>query len=367
LRGRLAHKSIFPYIQIMIYLYLIAGFLLLIFGAKILVHASSKLAAIMGLSPLIIGLTIVAYGTNSPELFVSTQSVIQGKSEIAIGNVVGSNIFNILGVLGISALIAPIRVCESLFRFDIPIMILASILFLLLCLLGKITPLIGILLLVLAVIYTYFTVRHTRTSSEALKEEYAQEYSNGKKGWKKLIFELALIAISLVMLVFGSEWFVKGASGIARMLGISDVIIGLTLVAIGSSLPELATSVYAVIKKEYDIAVGNIIGSNIFNILGVMGFASLFNSEGVNVSPILLKVDVPLMLIAACLCVPLVKKGTSYGRWKGGALFLLYCINLLYTISDPTGAQIDSNFLFGFSCFLAVLSLVILRMRAKRV
>ncbi len=350
----------------MTYVYLFLGFFLLIFGAKYLVQASSKLASQVGLSPLVVGLTVVAYGTNSPELFVSIQAAAFGNGEIAIGNVIGSNIFNILAVLGISSLIYPLIVCKTLFFYDIPIMILTSILYVFLCLNGTITPLMGIFLLALVVLYTAMTVIRSKKSPKVLKDEYKKEFSAKKNGWQTILLELALIFLGLGMLIIGSRWFVFGASTIARYFGVSEVIIGLTLVAIGSSLPELATSIYAVVKKEYDIAVGNMVGSNIFNILGVMGIAALFSSDGIPVDPTLKQVDLPLMLIASCLCVPFSLKGPAFGQYKGVFLLLLYIAYLVYIILVPSGGKLNTHFLLFASLLFAAVSLTFLIRRAKK-
>lgn len=349
----------------MVYILLVIGFFFLIFGAKCLVHASSKLASILGFSPLIIGLTVVAYGTNSPELFVSAQAALMDKGEMAIGNIIGSNIFNILAVLGISSLIRPLIVCKTLFLFDVPIMILVTLLFLFVCFFGQITLPIAIGLLLLVILYTIFTVVRSKQTPSDLQKEFAQEYSNGRVSWKKIGWELLLIVVGLILLVFGSEWFVDGASHIARLLGVSDVVIGLTLVAIGSSLPELATSIYAILKKEYDIAVGNIVGSNIFNILGVLGIATFFAPDGIPTDPTLLHIDVPILLFASSLCVPLVRKGAAFGRWKGGFLLLIYIGYVLYTIYDPNRNQ-TFYLPLVIACIAALFSLSILQMRRQK-
>lgn len=316
----------------MVYLQLCAGFVFLIAGAKFLVRSSSHLASIMGVPPLIVGLTIVAYGTNSPELLVSVQAALMDKGEIAIGNVVGSNIFNILGVLGISALVRPLRVCETIFQYDVPILIGVSLLLLFLGVNGSLSWFEGILLLVAVTVYTAWVVMHSRKAPNELKQEFKKEFGEERISAGKIWLEVGLIVLGLILLVFGSKWFVLGASAIAKMFGISDVVIGLTLVAIGSSLPELATSVYATWKGEYDIAVGNMIGSNIFNILGVLGFAAIFSKLPISIPPHMIRFDIPIMVIATVLAVPLTKKGPAYGLWKGVFFILLYLCYTAYLI-----------------------------------
>ncbi len=250
---------------------LILGTVLLVAGAEFLVRGASKLAVSVGISPLVVGLTVVAFGTSAPELAVSTYAAFTGEAEIAIGNVVGSNIFNILFILGVSAMITPLVVAQQLIRLDIPIMIGVSILLLILGVDGKIGHIDGLLLFSMVVAYTVFLIRQSRKESRAVREEYEREFGVGKEektphAWK---IDLAYMVGGALMLVLGSRWLVDGAVRVAVDLGVSELVIGLTIIAIGTSLPEVATSVVASLRGERDIAVGNVVGSNIFNILAV--------------------------------------------------------------------------------------------------
>lgn len=347
-------------------LYLLGGFVSLLVGAKLLVHSSSKIASLLGMAPLVVGLTVVAFGTNSPELLVSIQSSLLGKGDIAIGNVIGSNIFNILGVLGLSALLRPLKVCQSLYSTDVPIMIVISLLLLLFVIPGKISVTMGALLIGGVIGYTYWTVVHSKDSPAIVKEEYESEYpKDTKRSISHILIELVLIVIGLVFLIYGSEWFVKGATQIAKELGVSELLIGLTIVSIGSSLPELATSLYATWKKEYDIAVGNMIGSNIFNILGVLGIASVVHPGGLTFAPSLLDLDVPLMVIASCLVVPLRTRATSVGRIKGLFLILVYCGYITYLVAYPTSVGSLYVTLSAVAVAIATLSLLLFRRIAR--
>ncbi len=309
---------------------LIAGIALLVAGAESLVRGASKLAASLGIPPLVVGLTIVAFGTSSPELAVSTHAAYTGESDIAIGNVVGSNIFNILFILGLSAMIAPLAVAQQLIRMDMPIMIGASLLLPLLGLDGKISRFDGLLLFLMIVAYTVFLIRQSRKESKAIQEEYEREYGVGEeektpRAWK---IDLAYVAGGVIMLVLGSRWLVDGAVRIALDLGVSELMIGLTIIAVGTSLPEVATSVIASLRGERDIAVGNVVGSNIFNILAVIGLTGLVAPDGIPVSIDALRFDVPIMIMVALACAPVFMTGFTIQRWEG-FLFLAYYLAYL--------------------------------------
>jgi len=252
------------------------GLVLLVIGAEALVRGASELAARIGVSPLVIGLTVVAYGTSAPELAVSVRSSISGQPDIALGNVVGSNIFNVLFILGVSAMITPLVVAQQLVRLDVPLMIGVSFLLALLAGDSRIDRLDGIALFSGIVAYTFFALRQSRKESRRIKEEYAKEFGATQPHAEgRVTFQVALIVLGLAALVLGSGWLVNGAVMLAQWWGLSELIIGLTIVAAGTSLPEVATSVIASIRGERDIAVGNVVGSNIFNILAVLGLSSI--------------------------------------------------------------------------------------------
>lgn len=263
----------------MIHLFLfVAGLVCLVVGANLLVRGASKLALSFGISPLVVGLTIVALGTSAPEIAVSVASVLEGKTDMAIGNVVGSNIFNVLFILGLSALIVPLVVHRQLIRQEVPIMFGVTLLMALMAMDGQLTPWEGGLLVALLVVYTSFLVVQSRretaadkaaapTSAPGLDEFEAELQASPPGAWDaKLPAQLALMAIGLTLLVLGSDWLVGAAVVFAKALGVSDVVIALTIVAAGTSMPEVATSIAAALKGERDIAVGNVVGSNIFNI-----------------------------------------------------------------------------------------------------
>jgi cation:H+ antiporter len=287
-------------------LMLIAGLGLLIVGGELLVRGASKLAVSLGISPLVVGLTVVAFGTSAPEFAVSLQAALSGQVDIALGNVVGSNIFNVLFILGLSALIAPLIVSAQIVRQEVPIMIGASLLLAAFALNGSIVRWEAGLLFALLLVYTIFLVIQSRRESQAIQAEYAGESHIGaQRHWDdRLPMQLLLIFVGLVLLVFGSRWLVTAAVAIAQSFGVSELVIGLTIVAAGTSLPEVAASVMAAIRGQRDIAVGNVIGSCTFNTLGVLGLSGLLAPLPLSVPQSLLEFDLLVMLAAAIACLP---------------------------------------------------------------
>jgi cation:H+ antiporter len=304
----------------------ILGLITLVVGAQLLVRGASKLAMSFGISPLVVGLTVVAFGTSAPEMAVSVRSAWGGQVDIALGNVVGSNIFNVLFILGVSALIAPLVVAPQLIRQEVPVMLGACVLLFLLALDGGIGRADGGLLFGLLIAYTIFLIRQSRREQQATQDEYAQEIDRGESPWDRhWSAQLGLIAVGLALLVLGANWLVDAAVTFARVLGLSEMVIGLTIVAAGTSLPEVATSVVATLRGARDIAVGNVIGSNVFNILAVLGLSSLVAPDALTVSPAMLSFDIPVMIAVALACLPIFFTGHLIARWEG-ALFLVYYV-----------------------------------------
>ncbi|TAH09687.1 MAG: sodium:calcium antiporter [Curvibacter sp.] len=313
----------------------LAGLAALVVGAELLVRGASKLALSFGISPLVVGLTIVAFGTSAPEVAVSVGAVLDGRTDIAIGNVVGSNIFNVLFILGVSALIVPLVVNIQLIRQEVPIMVGASVLLLALGLDGSLNWMDGAILFGLMVAYTVFLVVQSRRETKAAQDEFAQEVQPAAQGaWdSKLPVQLALIAAGLVALVLGSEWLVTASVSFAKAMGVSDLVIGLTIVAAGTSMPEVATSITAAIKGERDIAVGNVVGSNTFNILGCLGISGLVSGEaGLAMSQALMNFDIWVMLAVAFACLPVFLTGREIARWEGGVFIVYYAAYVTYLI-----------------------------------
>lgn len=300
------------------------GFVLLAAGAELLVRGSANLAEILGISKLIVGLTIVAFGTSAPELAVNLQAAYEQTPDIAVGNVVGSNILNILLVLGVAAVIRPISVHKRLIQWEVPLMIGVSILLLILSLDGQLDRWNGLLLSSGIVLYTLLALKSTRQNSEPSSKE--ESLSSAKKSYHfHIILQIVFIIAGLGLLVQGSDWLVNGAVAIAQYYGISELIIALTLISIGTSLPELATVIVGTFRGEQELVVGNVVGSNIFNILLVLGFTTLISPISIEVSEAAIVFDMPVMIAVAVACLPIFFNNYLIERWEG-TLFLAYYV-----------------------------------------
>lgn len=339
------------------------GLVLLVAGAELLVRGASRLAASLGIAPLVIGLTIVAFGTSAPEMAVSLQSALAGQGDIAFGNVIGSNIFNVLFILGLSALIAPLVVHVHLVRVDVPVMIGLSLLCLALSLDLRITRLEGLLLFAGIVAYTFWLFRASRKEPDAATA--APVYPAGGSRFA----DAGRIVVGLALLVLGSRWLVAGAVAIAQSFGMSELVIGLTVVAAGTSLPEVATSVLASVKGERDIAVGNVVGSNIFNILAVLGATALVAPAGVPVATAARDFDAPVMVVVAVACLPIFFTGYVISRWEGFIFlgyYAAYTTYLILSASAHDALPAFSSVMMLFVIPLTVLTLAIVTWRALR-
>ena len=316
----------------LVVLQFLAGLLLLIGGAEIMVRGASRLAAAAGVSPLLIGLTVVAYGTSAPELAVSVQSAFKGQAGLALGNVVGSNIFAVLVVLGLAACVAPLAVSQQLIKLDVPLLIGASVLTFGFAFDGQITRLEGAILVVGAIVYTLFLVWQSRRESAAIRAEYAAEFGPQKVPPRSsLALNLAFIVIGLVLLVGGAHWLVESAVSFAKSWGVSDLIIGLTVVAAGTSAPEIATSVIATLRGERDIAVGNVVGSCLSNLLIVLGLCAAISPLPIAVDAAALRFDLPVMIAVSLACLP-VFWGGIIARWQGAIFLLCYAAYTVFLI-----------------------------------
>jgi cation:H+ antiporter len=312
----------------------IAGIVLLISGAELLVRGASRLAVSIGVTPLVVGLTVVAFGTGSPELAVGIQATMAGQADITIGNVVGSNIFNVLLVLGLSALVAPLMVSQQLVRLDVPIMIVVSLALLFMALDdGVIDRADGTMLFVASLGYTYLLVRISRRETASVHSEYDLAYGgDSKRDVGRWPMHALLVLIGLALLITGARWLVDGAVSIAEALGVSELVIGLTVIAAGTSLPEVATSIIAGLRGERDIAVGNVVGSNLFNILVVVGATAIVSPNGLAVASAAINFDIPVMIAAAVLCLPIFFVNYRIGRWEGAVFLSYYVFYTLYLI-----------------------------------
>lgn len=306
-------------------------------GAELMVRGASRLALTLGISPLVVGLTVVAFGTSAPEMAVSAGAALGGSGDIAVGNVVGSNIANVLLILGLSALIVPLAVNEQIIRQEIPIMIGASLLLVVMAMDGRLSAGEGGALFALVVVYTVFLVIQSRRAGQATQDEYAGEMPDAQSKWDAhWAVQVALVVGGLGLLVLGADWLVGAAVAVARIFGVSDLVIGLTVVAVGTSMPEIATSLVAAFRGERDIAVGNVVGSNVFNIFAVMGVAAILADDGLAVSAAARNFDLWVMLAVALACLPIALSGREIARWEG-VLFVGYY--LAYTAFLVLAAQ----------------------------
>tara|TARA_X000001036_G_scaffold324774_1_gene303352 strand:+ start:1031 stop:1954 length:924 start_codon:yes stop_codon:yes gene_type:complete len=297
------------------FIYLFIGSIMLFYGADFIVKGGSQLASRFGLSPMVIGLTVVAFGTSLPELVVSIAAAIEGSSPIAIGNVVGSNIANVGLVLGLSSLIFPIKINLIQIKRDLLIYIFVCLIFSLFCMNGSITREEGLVLFISVILYTWYSFYNPSISDN--EDLIDKNHSNV---WTLCFF----IVSGIVLLSFGANLFIKGAIDIARYLGISEIVIGMSIVALGTSLPELATSVIASFRKEHAISIGNIIGSNLFNLLSVIGIVSLL-------SPIespkeILSFEIPYMILYGLILFPIAWMKQPIHRFTSISLLLGYVI-----------------------------------------
>ncbi|MCB9412077.1 MAG: calcium/sodium antiporter [Actinobacteria bacterium] len=323
---------------------LLAGLVLLVAGGELLVRGAGSIAAAAGLSPLVVGLTVVSFATSAPELAVTLQAVSAGSPGLAIGNVVGSNIANILLVLGTAAVIAPLSVKSPVVKRDVPVMVGMSLLTTVLAFNGVIARWQGAVLVAVLIAYVTWTVKVARAESVAEQQHEAsdadpEEAAGPSAQWTPdpLLAEVAepirknppivrsggLVIVGVALLVGGATLLVNGATSVARSFGLSDLVIGLTIVAVGTSLPELATSVIAAVRGQRDLAVGNAVGSNIFNLGVVLGFSAMLSEGGIAIPQGASNFDFVLMTGVALLLLPVVYTGMAVARWEG-AMFLLY-------------------------------------------
>jgi cation:H+ antiporter len=348
----------------MTFLLFLAGLALLVVGAELLVRGASSLARRFGITPLVIGLTVVAMGTSAPEVAVSVRSALAGQADIALGNVVGSNIFNVLFILGLSALITPLLVTRKLVWLEVPIMIGVALLLWLFAYDGHVNRVEAGILFAGLVAYTVFQIWESRR--EGIE---AQELAGEDRPLGGAALSLAFLAGGLGLLVLGANWLVDAAVAMARAIGVSELVIGLTIVAAGTSAPEVATSIMAALRGERDIAVGNVVGSSIFNILCVLGIAGVVSPSGIGVAPAALAFDIPVMVAVAVACLPIFLTGHTIARWEGALFFFYYVAYTAYLILAATehdALPAFSQVMLLFVLPLTVVTLVVLMVRALR-
>lgn len=312
------------------------GLIVITVGSEILLRGASKIASLLNIRPIVIGLTVVSIGTSLPELAVGLTAIQGGASDIAIGNIAGTNLVNILFILGLSAAIRPLAINLKSIKTEVYVMIAAAVLLFLLALDGRLGMLDGALLLALGVIYMIVVVRRSKNESEVIQQEYRDEYRPSNPGeqsnWKSWSWNATLLLTGIVATIYGADKLVAGAVSIAQSFGMSDAVIGLTIIAIGTSAPELATTLLATVKNDRDVAIGNLMGSSITNIFFILGTTVILTPQGINVSSAILWFDLPLAAAVAIACYPVFKSDHMMSRREGIAFVLMYLAYLSYLL-----------------------------------
>lgn len=349
----------------------VLGGVLLVGGAELLVRGASRLALAAGISPLVVGLTVVAFGTSAPELAVTVGSAVTGQADVALGNVIGSNIFNILFILGLAAMIRPLVVARQLIRLDVPLLIGVSALVLGMGLDGRVGRIDGALLTLGVMAYTVVLIRMSRREQAGVAAEYARALGGEPEpqARSRPLVDVLLVVAGLGLLVLGSQWLVAAAVETATRLGVSELVIGLTIVAAGTSLPEVATSVLAAVRGERDIAVGNAVGSCLFNLLAVLGVGSLVTSGGIAVPDGALTFDLPIMIAVAIAALPVLFTGYTISRIEGAVFlgyYLIYTGYLVLAATDHGATEQLGLAMVGFVLPLTAITLAIAVVRSRR-
>lgn len=322
-----------------------AGLALLIVGAEIMVRGGAGVAARLGISPIIIGLTIVSIGTSAPELAVGVVAAQGGSGALAVGNIAGTNIVNILLILGLSAFILPLRLETRTIRLELPMMAAAALTLWAVTVDGRMNRTDGAILVVLALVYTgvviWSALRESRAVVAEFEAELAEEFDAGDGGTgpaegRRMFANVLMTIGGIVVIVIGADWLVDGAVGMARQFGVSDALIGLTVVAIGTSTPELVTTLISTIRGDRDIAVGNLIGSSIYNILLILGVTALVPAAGMDLPNSLVRIDIPIMVAVALACIPIFISGRRVSRLEGGLMVAAYLGYLAFLLSTQT-------------------------------
>jgi len=317
----------------------VIGLLAVIGGAELVVRGGTRIAARFGISPMVIGVTIVAIGTSTPELAIGIDAALRDSGSLAVGNIAGTNTLNLLLILGLVALLQPLTLRSQTLLLDLPMIVGAAVLLLLLAADGLLTRLDGGILILLGLVYTAFIVRAVRRETVAVRTEFAREYGTPKRELAftgQLVRDSVWLIAGIAVIVVGADWLVDGAVEMARGFGVSETFIGLTIVAIGTSAPELVTAMVATLHKERDIAVGNLLGSSVYNIVFILGATALVPPDGVSIDAPLIAIDIPVMLGAAIACVPVFLTGRRIHRLEGAAFIAAYLIYLAYLLIART-------------------------------
>jgi cation:H+ antiporter len=309
----------------------LGGLVVIVLGAEMLLRSASRIAGMLGVRPIIIGLTVVSVGTSTPELAVGIAAAVEGRGVMAAGNIAGTNIFNILFILGLSALVRPLPLHLLSIKLDVPVMIATALALILMAWDGLLSRQEGLALLFAAVIYTIALVHLSRNESPAMRREFAEEYGTSpssaslpRSQWSLGVWNALLLLVGMALTVLGAELLVFSATSIAQAYGVSDAVIGLTILAVGTSAPELATTLVATVKDDRDVAIGNLIGSSIYNVLVILGLTCVIAPGGIDVSREILWIDLPLAALVAIVCLPVFRSGRLVSRREGGLFVTAY-------------------------------------------
>lgn len=312
------------------------GLVVITVGAEILLKGASKIASLLNIRPIVIGLTVVSIGTSLPELAVGLTAIGEGAGDIAVGNIAGTNIINILFILGLSAAIRPLPLQMKSIRTELYTMIVAGILLFVLSLDGRLNTWDGLLMFTLGIIYLIIIVRTSKNERASVQSEFKEEFepstTKEKSDYKVWSWNIMLLFCGIIATIYGAEKLVDGAVSIAQYFGMSDAVIGLTIIAIGTSAPELATTIVGTIRNERDVAIGNLLGSSIINIFIILGITSIFTSNGINVSDDILWFDLPLVALVALVCYPVFRSDQMVSRKEGIVFVSLYLAYLSYLL-----------------------------------
>jgi cation:H+ antiporter len=314
----------------------VAGLGALVAGAEVMVRGGASAAARFGISPIVVGLTVVSIGTSMPELAVGVVAAVEGSGALAVGNIAGTNVVNLLFVLGLSALMLPLAIEMRTLRFELPIMAAAAAVLWVLAADGTLSRLDGLVLVIGAIGYTVAVIRAARRETREAAAEFTEAYPTDRTSARRMALDVGMTVGGIAVVVLGAEWLVDAAVGMAREFGVSDALIGLTVVAIGTSAPELVTTVVSTVRGERDIAIGNLLGSSIYNILLILGIACLVPAHGLALTPALVRVDIPIMVAVALVCVPIFISGRRVGRPEGGAMVVAYLGYLAFLLLTQT-------------------------------
>ena len=314
----------------------VVGLGALVAGAEVMVRGATKIAARLGISPIIVGLTVVAIGTSMPEMAIGVVSASEGSGALAVGNVAGANAINLMFVLGLSALILPLAIEMRTLRSELPVMAGVAILLWVLAADGVLSRGDGFVLLTGAIVYTCAVVWAARRETREAAAEFDHTYPTVATSGRHTVLHVGMMLGGIAIIVLGAQWLVDAAVGLARAFSVSDALIGLTVVAIGTTAPELVTTVVSTVRGERDIAIGNLLGSSIYNVLLILGVTCLVPARGLQLPSALVRVDIPIMVAATLACIPIFITGRRVGRVEGGAMVAAYLAFVVFLLATQT-------------------------------